>query len=141
MKTASRGQRVAIWFVASVALLPAGCQTDGQKWGDCNTRAVASVSPMLIERRRIEAYVRYLGQPSPFSFRVEDQTIGTDVHVLIGWLRGRGVTDVIFDSEYKLTSKGVHDLVNQISQSGIVVREFWIPRSTPPGRLDVLSRN
>jgi hypothetical protein len=141
MKTVLQGRRRDVWLVASVALVLVGCQTGGQKKAGGDMSSSANTSPMSIERNRVEARVRYLGQPNPFSFHVGDQNIGTDARVLISWLYERGVTDVIFDSEYKLTSKGVHDLVKQVNKSGIVIREFWIPRSTPPGRIDVLSSN
>jgi hypothetical protein len=141
MKTTSHGRRSAVWLMMSVALLQAGCQTGGPKGSDGKAAFLASSPPVSVDRSRVVAHVRYVGQPNPYSFRVEDQSIGTDVHVLIGWLRGRGVTDVIFDSDYKLTPEGVRNLVKPINQSGMVVREFWIPRSTSPGRLDVLRGN
>jgi hypothetical protein len=121
-----------------MALLQAGCQNDG---GKNLPHSMANASPKSIERNRLEVFVHYVGQPKPFSFQVDDQNIGTDVRAVVGWLQGRGVTDVVIDSEYKLTSEGVRDLVMKFTQSGIVVKGFWIPRSTSPGRLNVLSEN
>ena len=139
MNTALRGQSaVVLLSTGLMALLQAECQNDSIK---NSPHSLASALPKSIERNRLEAFVHYVGQPKPFTFRVDDQTIGTDVHAVVGWLQGRGVTDVVIDSEYKLTSEGVRELVKKFSQSGIVVKEFWIPRSTSPGRRNVLSEN
>lgn len=89
---------------------------------------------------RVEIRVRYVGQPSPFSYLADDQSVGTNVHELMFWLASHRATDVVFESEYKLTPARVLDFVKAFNLGGITVNEFWVPRSSTPGRVDLMRR-
>jgi len=97
----------------------------------------SQTSDRLSIQSKVEVY--YVESPAPFSFRVFGTDWGTNLPVLIKRLQDKAVTQVVFRSSYKLTPEQIDRFVGCFQDAGIIVSEFWVPRSTFPSPVDVLS--
>ena len=126
-----------VWSVnflicSTILALAAGCRTGGEQ-----SRQNNSTVDQLSSQSKVEVY--YVESPAPFSFRVFGTDWGTNQPVLIKRLQDKAVTQVVFRSSYKLTPEQIDRFVGCFQDAGIKVSEFWVPRSTFPSPVDVLS--
>ena len=127
-------------LIAVMALIEvqSGCRTRPVVEPDMSKTAssLAESNPVI---KADAVQVHFTSAPSPFSYQIKDVETAFDEDGLIGWLRDKRIDEFALISDYKFTRTGAEQLIAEFEREGFRISEFWVPRSTQPGWLNLVA--
>lgn len=128
---------LAVLVSAGVGVLDLGCKTPPLSSEHQTDWLVVTREPDQAVAKELMKVVRYSSEQT---YIIEGLNVEMDLFAAIAMLNASEVTAVSIKSETKVTPMTFRSIAARFHQSGIIVKEFWVPISWGPGVNDNMAR-